>query len=218
MANDHDALTTGALLIGGGLAGYAIGHWLDRQHDEPVATDQVLAEATNSTTAAPAQPVSSPSQVSARNARSSRGAHRYTREGRTILRDGVAVLQLARVDLGDQRYAISPHETDVLVAQIVRLLNSTSSPPRRDARSKDPAYRERWLVDDRCGYRALMFWTGAPPETAVVGDVWAYLEQTSSGRIISKRRFRTKDEGYRYIKAALRRTLERAGKHDCYDY
>jgi hypothetical protein len=100
MAHD-DGLTTAALLLGGGLAGYALGHWLDRGDD----------------------PVSSPSQVSVRNARSPRAARRYTRKGRTIFRDGVAVIDVVRVDLGDQRYAISPHETDVLTEQIVKLLN-----------------------------------------------------------------------------------------------
>lgn len=96
-----------------------------------------------------------------RNGRSRRGArrnHRYTREGRTILRDGVPVLQLGRVDLGDQRYAISPHETDVLAEEIVRLLDRSGR--RRQAASSDdptpmfhrfalrtyPDGRTRWYV------------------------------------------------------------------------
>lgn len=201
-----DDFATGALYLGAGAAALAVGQWLVSRSPEP----------TPAPTSSVAPPVASPSTVPARNARATRGAARYIREGRTILRDGEAVLSIERVDLGDHRYAITPHEADVLVEQIVRLLNGT--PSRRDARSKDPRYRERWLVDDRCGYRALLFWTGAPPETAVVGDVWAYVERTSNGQIIGKRRFRTTDEGHRYVKAALRRALERAGKHDCYDY
>jgi hypothetical protein len=43
--------------------------------------------------------------------------------GRTIVRDGEALVRLERVDLGDERYALTPHETDQLGAQIVRLLN-----------------------------------------------------------------------------------------------
>lgn len=52
-----------------------------------------------------------------------RRTKRFTREGRTVLRDGEAILYLERVDLGDQRYATSPHEADRLVEQIVSLLN-----------------------------------------------------------------------------------------------
>lgn len=43
--------------------------------------------------------------------------------GRTIVRDGEALVRLERVDLGDGRYALSPHETDQFGARIVRLLN-----------------------------------------------------------------------------------------------
>jgi hypothetical protein len=52
-----------------------------------------------------------------------RAAQRFTLEGRTILRDGEAILYVDRVDLGDQRYAISPHHADVLTQRMVRLLN-----------------------------------------------------------------------------------------------
>jgi hypothetical protein len=52
-----------------------------------------------------------------------RRAKRFSREGRTILRDGEAILYLERVDLGDQRYATSPHEADRIVERIVSLLN-----------------------------------------------------------------------------------------------
>src|SRR5262249_45359182 len=48
---------------------------------------------------------------------------RYAREGRTVLRDGVAVVRLERVDLGEQRFAITPHEADVLAQRILDLLN-----------------------------------------------------------------------------------------------
>ncbi len=49
---------------------------------------------------------------------------RYTIEGgRVIVRDGRPLVRLERVDLGDARYELSPHETDELGAQIVRLLN-----------------------------------------------------------------------------------------------
>lgn len=52
---------------------------------------------------------------------------RYSLEGRTILRDGEAILHLDRVDLGDERYAITPHAADVLAQQIVDLLNRRRS-------------------------------------------------------------------------------------------
>lgn len=212
MSHDSDNVS-GVLFLGAGAAALALGTWF---------VSRSSSESTPPTTPTTPAPTADPAVASSswelqRNAKPARGARRYAREGRTILRDGVAVLSLARVDLGDQRYAITPHETDALVEQIVRLLNGARA-GRRDARAKDPPYRERWLVDDRCGYRALLFWTGAPPETAKVGDVWAYLEKNSNGQILAKRRFRTTDEGHRYIKAALRRALERAGKHDCYDY
>jgi hypothetical protein len=42
--------------------------------------------------------------------------------GRTILRDGEAIVRIERVDLGDGRYVLSPFETDQLAARIVRLL------------------------------------------------------------------------------------------------
>lgn len=59
--------------------------------------------------------------VRARDASST--AKRYTREGRTILRDGEAILQIERVDLGNERYAISPHHADLLAQRIVVLFN-----------------------------------------------------------------------------------------------
>ncbi len=53
-----------------------------------------------------------------------RGSSRYTLDGgRVIVRDGQPVVRIERVDLGDTRYALSPHETDELGARIVRLLN-----------------------------------------------------------------------------------------------
>ena len=38
-------------------------------------------------------------------------------------RDGEAIVRVERVDLGDQRYVLSPYETDQLTYRIVRLLN-----------------------------------------------------------------------------------------------
>jgi hypothetical protein len=52
-----------------------------------------------------------------------RATDRYTLEGRTILRDGEQILYVDRVDLGDARYAVSPHHADLLTARMVRLLN-----------------------------------------------------------------------------------------------
>lgn len=52
-----------------------------------------------------------------------RATQRYTLQGRTILRDGEAILYVDRVDLGDSRYAISPYHADVLTQRMVRLLN-----------------------------------------------------------------------------------------------
>ena len=52
-----------------------------------------------------------------------RASERYTREGRTILRDGGPILYVDRVDLGDARYAISPYHADLLTERMVRLLN-----------------------------------------------------------------------------------------------
>lgn len=50
---------------------------------------------------------------------------RYVLEGgRVIARDGQPLVRLERVDLGDSRYALSPHETDELGARLVQLLNA----------------------------------------------------------------------------------------------
>lgn len=54
---------------------------------------------------------------------SGRTKKRYSLEGRRILRDGEAIASIDRVDLGDQRYALSPHETDRLAERLVQLLN-----------------------------------------------------------------------------------------------
>ncbi len=54
----------------------------------------------------------------------SRTTKRYTREGRTILRDGEAIVHVDRVDLGNERYAMSPHHADRLTERMVRLLNT----------------------------------------------------------------------------------------------
>jgi len=81
MANDpDDGLTTGALLLGGGLAGYALSHWLNARRDDQApaaapptvalaATAPATAIAATATTTPPTatppldEPVSSPSQV-----------------------------------------------------------------------------------------------------------------------------------------------------------
>jgi len=60
---------------------------------------------------------------------SARTAQRYTIEGRRILRDGEPILYVDRVDLGDRRYAISPHHADLLTARMVRLLNKHEARP-----------------------------------------------------------------------------------------
>ncbi len=62
--------------------------------------------------------------LSARNATPSRPARRYALDGgRTILRDGQAIVRIERVDLGDARYVLPPTETDELGRRLVRLLN-----------------------------------------------------------------------------------------------
>lgn len=58
-----------------------------------------------------------------RKPRGAANAKRYTTEGRRILRDGEPILYVDRVDLGDERYAISPHHADLLTERMVRLLN-----------------------------------------------------------------------------------------------
>lgn len=64
----------------------------------------------------------------AKRTRDARGGGRYALDGgRTILRDGEALVRLERVDLGDSRYALSPHETDQLATRIVGLLNRKRS-------------------------------------------------------------------------------------------
>ena len=47
-------------------------------------------------------------------------------------RDGQPLVRIERVDVGDARYALSPHETDELGARIVRLLNRPGSAVMRD--------------------------------------------------------------------------------------
>jgi len=58
-----------------------------------------------------------------------RARRRYTTEGRRILRDGEPILYVDRVDLGDARYAISPHHADLLTERMVRLLNKHEARP-----------------------------------------------------------------------------------------
>jgi hypothetical protein len=68
-----------------------------------------------------------------RRARRRAGRAGYTRDGRTILRDGQPVLHLERVDLGDQRFAVTPHEADVLAQRVVDLLNTAGRARRQSA-------------------------------------------------------------------------------------
>jgi len=74
--------------------------------------------------------VNRPRNARRRNA-GSRSGQRFTREGRTILRDDVPILEVTRINLGSFRYALSPHEADQLTAEIVDLLNGR--PGRRQA-------------------------------------------------------------------------------------
>ena len=60
----------------------------------------------------------------------------YTLDGRTILRDGEAIIRLERVDLGDERYVLSPHATDVFAKRIVALLNRSRH--RQSDRARRP--------------------------------------------------------------------------------
>ncbi len=53
----------------------------------------------------------------------SRTTKRYTREGRTIVRDGEPIVYVDRVDLGNERYALSPHHADRFTERMVHLLN-----------------------------------------------------------------------------------------------
>ena len=60
----------------------------------------------------------------AKRTRDARRAGRYALDGgRVITRNDQALVRIERVDLGDDRYALSPYETDELAAKIVRLLN-----------------------------------------------------------------------------------------------
>ena len=101
-----------------------------------------------------------------RNARSRRGARRrqarsrYSREGRTILRDGQRVLQLERVDLGDQRFGLTPHEADVLTQRVVDLLNG-SGRARNDATHRVFLFR----TNPKNGGSRTRFYEANPPTT-----------------------------------------------------
>jgi len=60
----------------------------------------------------------------ARRTRDASRTARYALDGgRVIARDGQPLVRLERVDLGDDRYVLSPYETDEMAAKIVRLLN-----------------------------------------------------------------------------------------------
>ena len=69
-------------------------------------------------------PKRSPPLPEGRRPRGAGNTGRYAVDGgRTIVRDGEAILRIERVDLGNERYALSPHETDKLTQRIARLLN-----------------------------------------------------------------------------------------------
>ncbi len=72
-----------------------------------------------------AQPLPAPTPVpEAGRPRGAASTGRFAVDGgRTIVRDGEALVRIERVDLGNERYALSPHETDKLTQRIVRLLN-----------------------------------------------------------------------------------------------
>ena len=101
-----------------------------------------------------------------RNARGHRGPRRrqarprYSRDGRTILRDGEAVLHLERVDLGDQRFVLSPHEADVLAQRVVDLLNKSGS-ARNDAMHRVFLFR----TNPKNGGSRTRFYEANPPTT-----------------------------------------------------
>ena len=81
----------------------------------------ILISSPNSFREEEAEPLPPPSPDRIRDAART---SRYSLDGgRVIVRDGVPLVRLERVDLGDSRFALSPHETDKLGARIVRLLN-----------------------------------------------------------------------------------------------
>ena len=110
--------STFALGLGGGLA-----LWYATQVRPARATAQHIAPVGDE----PATVRNARRGTREASAAKTRGASRtrpnYTHVGRTILRDGDAILYVDRVDLGDQRYAVSPHEADQLTARMVRLLD-----------------------------------------------------------------------------------------------
>ncbi len=94
--------------------------WLDLDANKPLDRGYwILVTSPNAFQESRAEPM--PARRKPRGA--SRSAKRYTREGRTILRDGEAIVHVERVDLGNERYAVSPHQADQLTERMVRLLN-----------------------------------------------------------------------------------------------
>lgn len=57
---------------------------------------------------------------------------RFTREGRTILRDGVRLFTVHRVGNDSQGYTLAPWETDAYTNLLCEMLN-TRGPERVDA-------------------------------------------------------------------------------------
>lgn len=103
----------------------------------------------------------------ARSVRGGRGRPRYTREGRRILRDGEPVFQLDRIDLGDQRYAISPHEADALAQRLVDLLNGSRRARRQSSASATDAAHRIFLFRTypTNGNSRTRFYQADPPTT-----------------------------------------------------
>lgn len=95
---------------------------LDENANEPTDPNYwILVSSPNAFREDQAEPLPGPAVNPTRDAA---GGSRYVLDGgRVIARDGQPLVRIERVDLGDTRYALSPHETDKLGARIVRLLN-----------------------------------------------------------------------------------------------
>ena len=103
-----------------------------------------------------------------RNTRGRRDRPRYIREGRRILRDGEPLLSLDRVDLGDQRFAITPHEADALAQRVVDLLNGSRRARRQSSASAatDAAHRIfLFRTYPKNGNSRTRFYQADPPTT-----------------------------------------------------
>lgn len=95
------------------------------------------------------------------------GRARFSNEGRTIHRDGVPVLYLERVDLGDHRFALSPYEADVLVRRIVSLLNGAGRRRQSAAAASAPTTHRIFLfrTAPKNGNSRTRWYEANPPTT-----------------------------------------------------